>query len=350
MDKCLFISFLGSILLSSCSTTAPDIRTACEKTQKEYVLKWEIYPEITGQVKIYESLSPDTFNLAHEVVQKDIMEGVAVVPVPEDFKRRYFKLVFDKKYTTILSERRINTTKIDNLRDLGGYYNKQKKQLKWGKLYRSGSLSWINTKDSKILDQLAIKTVIDLRSDDKIKYTQTRYRSPQLFNLPMNQNVSDSIRRKVISRQMMKGDVLISMQDMYANILEKDAHQLEEFFNFLLEEKNYPVLYYCSLGKDITGIISILILEALDIDRDQIIQDYLVSNKYIDFNRTVVYARDLPTDIQEALTTLFTVNDELFNFIYSKIESDYGSMDNYLEKKINLTYKKREKLKEILLY
>lgn len=350
MNKLLILNILSTSLLFSCTSEVPEIRTACEKNQKGYTLKWEIYPEIKGRVKIFESLKSDSFVNVNEVAEKDIREGVAMINALNDGKRRYFKLVFDKKSFVFLSERRINTDRIDNLRDLGGYYNNQRKQIKWGKLYRSGSLSWINQKDSKVLDQLGIKTIIDLRSDDKVKYSQTKYRTPQLFNLPVNADVADSIRRKIIAGQMMRGDVLVALQDMYAHILEKDISEFEEFFNILLEEKNYPILFYCSFGKDVEGLVSMLILEALNVEKDQIMHDYLISNNYIDFNRAVVYARDLPTETQEALTTLLTADEDLLNFAYIKIASDYGSLDNYLEKKLNLTMKKREKLKEILLY
>ena len=61
-------------------------------------------------------------------------------------------------------------------------------------------------------------------------------------------------------------------------------------------------------------------------------------------------ARDLSTNAQETITTLVTVNEGLIDLVLKQIRKDYGSVDKYLSKGLGLTEKKRNTLKDILLY
>ncbi len=340
----------GAFLMYACSSDTPKVRAVCDnENPNSYVIKWEVFPMNSGKVKIFESHNPDSFDNERLIEEKSIGDGFAIVQRVDD-QRHFFHLVFDKKYSTIVGERHIITERIDNLRDLGGYHEGKSKQIKWGKIYRSGTLSWLSQKDRITLDSLHIQTVVDLRNSNKIKQYPSLYKAPANINLYLQDLSADSIRNKIIGGQMRKGDVLIALQDMYAQIIDKDTAQLRQLFDLFLDEGNYPVLYHCALGKDRSGLISVLLLEALGVDREEIFHDYMLSNHYINFNRAVVQAPDLPEDAQKALTTLLSANEPVFNFIYDKIKMDYGSIDNYLEKILQLTNKKREKLQKILLY
>jgi len=46
----------------------------------------------------------------------------------------------------------------------------------------------------------------------------------------------------------------------------------------VLDESNWPVPIHCSAGKDRSGIAVVLILEALGVDRETIMQEYLLTN------------------------------------------------------------------------
>ncbi len=342
--------FLFALLFLSCVSDVPQIRAGCDnETQGVYTVKWELFPMKSGNVKIFESRSPDSFENAVLVDEKPVSEGFAIIR-RDDSQRRFFQLVFDKKTSSIVGEKHIITDRVDNLRDMGGYYQGKGRQIKWGKLYRSGNLSWLSPNDKVVLDSLHIRTIIDFRDKEKARQYPTLYHAPQSLNFYLHGLAVDTIHQKVIEGIMKKGDVLVALQDLYAQIIDKDTLNLEQFFDTLLDEGNYPILYHCALGKDRAGLVSILVLEALGVDQEQIFYDYMLSNRYINFNRVVEQARQLPVETQEALTTLLQANEQLFNFVYEKIKMDYGSMDNYLEKKIHFTYKKREKLQKILLY
>jgi protein-tyrosine phosphatase len=335
----------------ACSSDAPQIRAVCDNNQAGiYTVKWELSPMKSGKVKILESKNPDNFDQAVPVNEKNIAEGFSTI-VRKDEQRRFFKLIFNNKCTSIIGERHIITDKIENLRDLGGYYKNKTKQVQWGKIYRSGTLCCSSNKDKTILDSLHLQTIIDLRNSPELGGDCPLYEISHVKTISLHKMPVKMLYDKIIAGQMMKGDVLVSLQDMYAQIIEEDTTSLRKIFDFLVDGKNYPLLFYCGLGKDYSGIVSMLILGALDIDREQIFNDYMLSNQYIDFQKLAIHPTDFEEESkQEALTTLLRANERVFDFVYDKIERDYGSIPNYLETKLHFAGKKREKLAEILLY
>ena len=137
----------------------------------------------------------------------------------------------------------------------------------------------------------------------------------------------------------------VDKADMTDNT-DQFAKVLEQFQN----EDNYPILISCSYGKDRTGFLTAMLLAALDIPRDAIMEDYLTSNQYIDTSHLADIVKHLSTDAQESITVFLTANEGLMDLAFHKIKKEYGSTEKYLSKGLRLTDKKRERLKDILLY
>ena len=134
--------------------------------------------------------------------------------------------------------------------------------------------------------------------------------------------------------------------------MENNSDYFITMFDILMEASNYPILIDCSFGRDRSAVASALILAALDVDLDQIINDYMLSNEQIDFSSYIPNANIFleEPEVQETFTALFRVNKETISYSFEKLLKEYGSLDNYFNTELNLTAKKREKLKEILLY
>ena len=351
MDKKLFFFFSYLTIFISCTKEKPEIRAACELTSTgTYILKWEIFPPMDGTVKIYGSTQADFFDLTSPISEQSINVGYKSVLAMPTINRNYFKLVFDKKHSIITANRIVVMDKIFNFRDLGGYYNKEKKQTQWGKLYRSASLAMANKHDMDVLNQLGIKTMIDFRTEKENISYPVKYHAEQVFSFPLRGNNYNIFFDRILSERMRKGDVLVYQQDVLSFILENNADYFIKMFDVLLDEDNYPIVFYCSLGKDRSAIATALILEALEIDRETIISDYLLSNNLIDCYSLVKNVDKFNYQIQETIIALFSANKEVFDYAFKRIEKDYGSIPDYLEKELKLTKKKRDKLKEILLY
>ena len=55
-----------------------------------------------------------------------------------------------------------------NFRDLGGYKAADGRTVKWRQVFRSGELGKLKDADLKILEDLRVKGVVDLRSEEEI--------------------------------------------------------------------------------------------------------------------------------------------------------------------------------------
>jgi protein-tyrosine phosphatase len=354
MFKRLTFPVLSLLLLSYCTQEKPDIRVVCETTPagNYYLLKWETFPPLEGNVKVYESITPDSFNLYSPIAETEIYKGFKDIFAIRTLDRSYFCLVFDKKYSVITAERVIPMQGLNNFRDLGGYYNNENRQTQWGKLYRSGSLSSATSQDMKVLDNLDIKTIIDFRTEEDKYYYPYKYTVPKVFNLPLRCHRPNIFGDKILSGEMKKGDVIVRSQDVMASLLDDNSDYYINMFDILLDKRNYPIVMNCASGKDRSGIASALILAALGVDLEQIVNDFLLSNQSIDYNSLIpnMSMFEDEAEIQEAMTAMYRSFRETITWPFEMITKKYGSVDKYLEQELKLTPQKREKLKELMLY
>ena len=354
MSKNLTFLLLPLLLFSYCTQERSDIRVVCEFIPSGfYKIKWETFPPMEGKVKIYESSVPDSFNLSSPTAEVEINKGFKDVFIVRPSQRSYFKLVFNKKYSIITAERKIPMQRLSNFRDFGGYINSDGKQVQWGKIYRSASLAYVTLQDAKVLKNLGIQTVIDFQSDrDRIK-APSRYPSPQNFNFPLLGSPPNIYFSTILAKEVKAEEVKKYAQDIFSFLLGDNSEYFIKMFNVLLDRDNYPVLFYCADGSSRTSVASALILAALDINIDDIINDYMLTNEQIDFSSLIpsednIFMQD--QEIQETFTALFRAHRGTITYSFDKIVKGYGSLDNYFTTILNLTPEKRGKLKEILLY
>ena len=336
----------------SCSENKSDVRAVCEKDASgNYLIKWETFPTLHTKVRIYESESPDEFVESQKVMELSSSEAVAYLPSSKDaLSRKYFKLTFGRKAETVVSNRVVDADKLYNFRDIGGYYTRNKEQLKWGMIYRSSSLAKASDEDDKVLDRLGIKTIIDLRTDSDAIAAPVRYQARQYFRFPLRGLDLLSYFRTALRGELRSGDALIRQQDYNVALIKQNKDYLIKYFDLLLNEDNYPILAFGELGKDRVGIFSYLTLCALGVTAEQIYEDYTLSNSNINVTDLIPGYDKMPIDTQESLAALLYSNERVILYIRKYIADKYGSEDEYLKKELGLTSSKREKLKELMLY
>lgn len=348
----IFSLFACVALFTGCSSNNPEIRAICLRDDiGNYILKWETEPQIEGILKMYVSDNPETFNKSLPAGYANIKDGVTTYITNDNMSRKYFLLSFNDKYFKTLGARSVAMDSIQNVREIGGYGTSHNHQTtRWGKVFRSGQLSSLSEWDSIRLNNLHIKTVIDLRGNDELAVSPLRYSNANIIHIPIPIKNMDNVVARIQEDRMRKGDGLLFMQDTYLQYVTDYSEQFAKALDVFLEEDNYPILINCSMGKDRTGYLTAMLLFALGIPEETIARDYMASNENINIGHLAYMARDLSTNAQETITTLVTVNEGLIDLVLKRIRKDYGSVDKYLSKGLGLTEKKRNALKDILLY
>lgn len=246
-----------------------------ERTGDQVILRWT---GLEGPVRI--SLLKNADDVSGKVVAQRL-EGIEAAIIAPVRPRPYF-LVRDAKGTELrLGERVLPLAGGMNFRDLGGYRTADGKSVAWGKIYRSAAMSDLTAADYSYIGGLGIGVVCDLRANDE------RLRQP--VNWPR------AVKPKVLVRDYnldmgalaaMFGSGAITaertrdaMTSFYKDLPLTFSEQYREMFAALLEGDT-PLAFNCSAGKDRTGLAAALILTALGVPRETIIEDYLLSNRY----------------------------------------------------------------------
>lgn len=255
-----------------------------------------------------------------------------------------------------------------NTRDLGGFKSLNEKKIRPHKLIRSGELYNLSDNDKKILlNEYELKTIIDFRT----KTERTEKPDPILsgVNVVINpileektlgitkennsQTDSNSMLLEYIDKSDFNGEKY--MMNIYRSIIcdEFSLKQYKKFFDILLNTNDGSILWHCSAGKDRVGVGTALLLSALDVPKELIIEDYLMVNEFtkkqIDSLVNIISSKVKNiTDIAH-IQALFAVKENYINSVFDTIESNFGSMKNFLEKEMNLTPERLNTLKEMYL-
>ena len=352
ITKQILLLFSYLILFVGCSSRkAPEIHTVCLRDDiGNYIIKWETDPHIDGVIKLYVSDTPNSFNMAAPCNQANIEDGRLTYITNDNTTRKYFLLAFNDKYFQTVGARSVQMDNIQNLRDIGGYFSEHRKHMtQWGKVFRSSELGTLSPKDTVRINNLKIKTIIDLRNEEEINNTPEKYAGINRISIPISIKGKEEIAQKLQEGRIRKGDGLIYMQDTYLRYITESSEQFSKALRVFLDKENYPILINCTLGKDRTGFIIAMLLSALDIPEETIINDYMASNHYINLTKFAYLAHGLNTDAQETITLLLSANETWLDLVFHKIKKDYGSVDNYLSKGLHLTEKDRALLKDLIL-
>lgn len=256
------------------------------------------------------------------------------------------------------NQRVLTLTRSNNLRELGGYQTQDGHTVKWHKLLRSGSLNALTNDDIKQLMAYGVLFDVDFRSRHEIKVAPdpfddqaVTYHRLSVFpftDQPKTAPTKPGLLTRLFKKDTAKEPELSSMARMYQQLV-LDSHAqaaYRDLFTVLLNnhDRDGAVLYHCSAGKDRTGIATLLILSALGVASETIIQDYLLSNEVLGLTSTTP-TRIHSSDAQVAAMNSQAITADNLTLVYTAIEQNYGGMQNYLSQAMALTPTEIEQLK-----
>lgn len=254
-------------------------------------------------------------------------------------------------------QHRIGLTSVNNARDLGGYRTKDGKMVRFGKLLRTANLTDITDYDiRKLQGMYRLETVVDFRSDRNIITDGEDPEIPGVENIrcPFSSSQHMLADPETIGElpgyirsiaELDRNGTLV--HDLYTNnygdvfTTEDGYAMIRGFFRALLDSDGGAVLWHCQSGKDRTGNAAMLLLSVLGVDRETIIEDFLLTNEYYAERQQQIY--DIAYSITrnaktaEDIALISGVHRDYLETSFRTIEENYGTVEAFLKEKIGLT-------------
>jgi protein-tyrosine phosphatase len=166
-----------------------------------------------------------------------------------------------------------------NVRDLGGLPVLAGGQTRFGRLLRAGTLQEL-TDDAvaHLVDDIGLRTVVDLRlADEALREGSMLSERPGVRYLSLPLWSADRIRVDVVA-DASKTDVV----DHYVAFLEGSDATIVGAAREFTVDANLPAVFHCAAGKDRTGVLAAVLLDAVGVTSEAIVADYALSGERLE--------------------------------------------------------------------
>jgi protein-tyrosine phosphatase len=319
-----------------------------------YTIDFQSAPD-TGAVKVYASSHPDRIDSTKPI--GTIRKAPADISAPEHSGRIYFHLKPASGAARVVAVRRLPLEGARNFRDLGGYRSSDGQYVRWGLVYRSGYLADLTEQDYEYLSGLGIRLVCDVRADGERMRSPTNWvgGSPEFLSVPIGPNRDGTMTAEDLKRRVAAANDPNKVPAAYDFAIE-DAEQYGKILHRIVAG-DLPAVEHCTSGKDRTGVFSAILLTALGVPREVVIQDYLLTDHYLlapdSFESTRAQLQKIfglaePLD-ESSVKAIMTLKPQTIEATFDAISKTYGSFDNYLRDAVKLSDADRTILRQRLL-
>jgi protein-tyrosine phosphatase len=234
------------------------------------------------------------------------------------------------------TERHIPLQGASNFRDFGGYAVADGGTVVRGRLFRSDRLSELTAADYEVLGAYRIRYVYDLRRASEVEASPTRWSgaaAPELIHAPIFQDDGGSVFR--LGDEGVRPDAATAralMAESYRRMVSEPGplEALAGIFARLTAPEAFPALFHCAAGKDRTGVTCALILSALGVSRQDVVDDFMLTQKHYDALGAL--ERNIPQAAltesagwsREALMPLFGVEPAFIEAALAQVDAGGG--------------------------
>jgi protein tyrosine/serine phosphatase len=216
-----------------------------------------------------------------------------------------------------------------NWRDLGGLPTTRGGRVKVGRLFRSDTLQELSDSDAhRLANEVGLQTVIDLRLEGEVvregRGSLENHSEVRHVNAPL---VSVDLSVPGTAVPLITPDMLVPHYLGFLTVSSDSFATIAE----VLASEGLPAVVHCAAGKDRTGVVIAVILDAIKVEREAIVADYVRSREtYPQVHARLVrlesygkYLDKQPPGVQDSAP-------ETMSGFLDGLHSEYGSGDEYL--------------------
>lgn len=240
-----------------------------------------------------------------------------------------------------------------NFRDLGGIVSADGRKVRERRLFRSGEMSRLTAGDVARLREWDVRRVIDFRDPGEVlgrpnvALPGIRYEV-----MPANPEAGGGADlRRMAEAAVAGGDPHAFMRELYARLpFENPAYR--HLLASLRRQEKGALVFHCMAGKDRTGVAGAIVLGALGVEREAIMEDYLRTGEMLaafTAKELLALAKEVPETSLPGMRVLLSVKEEFLNAMFAAIEERFGTWGAYLSHEFGLEGKSLEQLQESYL-
>lgn len=321
-------------------------------------ISWTLTTDLT-KVDIYWSKVP---SMIGEIEHIATVEGVdSAIFADPDLQQRTFFIVKAKGYCSeMIAEVIMPFAGVSNFRDLGGYKTKDGRRVKWNLFFRSGELAGVTEKDLGYLKGLGVKTILDYRSQGEVLAKPDpiieELENINISGMPSIDQHQGNFDMMGLLRESKDLAILKHPCDFlkkgYIEMVSSN-HAFKKMLECVADPTRLPMIQHCTAGKDRTGFGAALLLLMLGVPEEQVIEDYLLTNRYrLEVNHSLLKKIAPLLQSEEnnrQFKLLIEARREYIESSLQTIKEKYGSVDCYLAEEYGLDEKKRQTLQSYYL-
>lgn len=365
MDRRLFLSgalaSASAIGLSSVASADTALEASTTRVRPDR-LKIDWSPR--GDVAILASSDPDATRPLMKTLKASAKDPGLTLSIAKS-PRPYLLLYRADGASVRVAERLLPLEGARNFRDLGGYRAEDGRQVRWGRIYRSGVMAKLTNEDLDYLSALGVEVVCDLRTEQERKQEPNPMlggEAPEIVTFPYD--MGQSIGR--VFRAANRADAIAAFSDAYIEFAITLAPHYTDMFARLVRRET-PLAVNCTAGKDRTGIAAALILSVLGVPRSTIVADYALSETYVppSYYRSEgqkagssappagvpsQQANAYSSMRSEVVDVVMGTPPEVMQLALSKMDAQFGGPINLAKTRYGLTDAKINHLRKTYLY
>lgn len=270
--------------------------------------------------------------------------------------------------------RKITFEKIQNCRDFWGLTTTDGYYVRNGHMFRSANLSEVSESDiDRLVRIYHLKKIIDLRTTmEKEQKPDVKIDGVEYIHIPIFDEIKLGISHEketdiesaggrtgaenggqVDGNKQMSYNMPPKMEDMYRWVVSNKAcmENIRRVLQTILQHdyNSGSILWHCTEGKDRCGMVSAFIMSILTVDKNTILEDYLLTNEVNGPKAEMYYQKVLEAGKPEAyalsVKNAFLAKEEYFNAAFDVIDKEYGGVDKYIRDGLNISEEMIEKFR-----
>jgi protein-tyrosine phosphatase len=253
-----------------------------------------------------------------------------------------------------------------NFRDLGGYGTGENRRVRWGVLYRSGTLSNLTPDGHAALRSRGIRVLCDFRTRSEREREAVDWSGdgrvllawdydPNLVSLRALLAGAKTPAQSGLSPQLARAAMIELYRRLPTHLAEPYAALFER-----LAAGDLPLVFGCTAGKDRTGVAAALVLACLGVPWEVIVEDFTLTNQAVNLDellfrrsRTGIGLDDehgqLARVDRETRAPFLDASPDYLAAAFEQILHDHGSVDEYLRTRLGVDRAQSARIRAHLL-